>query len=320
MEAVRQTRADLPAHIPLIGFAGAPFTLASYAIEGGASRNFLHTKTLMYRDAGAWDALMERLARAVVVYLNAQIAAGAQAVQLFDSWVGCLGADDYRRFVLPYVHASHRAASRPACRSSASPPAIRSSCRCWPKPARRSIGVDWRVRLDDAWQMIGHDRAIQGNLDPMALLADATELRRRADDSPRPGRRPPRPHLQPRPRRAAANAGRQRPRAGRHRARTQCPQEIVDHRDTETQRRQELQLLLAFPLCSCSVVKSFRHAQQKSHSVVQWLFEGEGVSNPGRVRRPRVAFLVEQLDELLDLLGAAHRVGADGRALSALVA
>ena len=103
MEAVRQTRADLPAHIPLIGFAGAPFTLASYAIEGGASRNYLHTKTLMYRDAGAWHELMERLARAVVVYLNAQIAAGAQAVQLFDSWVGCLGADDYRQYVLPYV-------------------------------------------------------------------------------------------------------------------------------------------------------------------------------------------------------------------------
>ncbi len=103
MEAVRQTRADLPSHLPLIGFAGAPFTLASYAIEGGASRNYLHTKTLMLRDQGAWHELMQRLARSVVVYLNAQIAAGAQAVQLFDSWVGCLGVDDYRQFVLPYV-------------------------------------------------------------------------------------------------------------------------------------------------------------------------------------------------------------------------
>jgi uroporphyrinogen decarboxylase len=103
MEAVRQTRADLPSHLPLIGFAGAPFTLASYAIEGGASRTYLHTKTLMLRDRGAWHELMQRLARSVAIYLNAQIAAGAQAVQLFDSWVGCLGVDDYRQFVLPYV-------------------------------------------------------------------------------------------------------------------------------------------------------------------------------------------------------------------------
>ncbi|MBW8883647.1 MAG: uroporphyrinogen-III synthase, partial [Planctomycetia bacterium] len=102
-ETVRQTRADLPSHIPLIGFAGAPFTLASYTIEGGASRSFLHTKTLMYRDEAAWKTLMERLARSVARYLNGQIAAGAQCVQLFDSWVGCLGVDDYRRYVLPYV-------------------------------------------------------------------------------------------------------------------------------------------------------------------------------------------------------------------------
>ncbi|HEX2474492.1 MAG TPA: uroporphyrinogen decarboxylase family protein, partial [Lacipirellulaceae bacterium] len=103
MEAVRQTRADLPSNIPLIGFAGAPFTLASYAIEGGASRSYLHTKTLMYRDRDAWNALMGRLSRAVIVYLNAQIAAGAAAVQLFDSWVGCLGPEDYREYVLPFV-------------------------------------------------------------------------------------------------------------------------------------------------------------------------------------------------------------------------
>ena len=103
METVRQTRQDLPAHLPLIGFSGAPFTLASYTIEGGSSRNYLHTKTLMYRDPGAWQALMERFSRAVTRYLNAQIAAGAQAVQLFDSWVGCLSVDDYRQYVLPYV-------------------------------------------------------------------------------------------------------------------------------------------------------------------------------------------------------------------------
>jgi uroporphyrinogen decarboxylase len=112
-ETVRQTRRDLPPHLPLIGFAGAPFTLASYVIEGGSSRNYHHTKTLMYRDAGAWRTLMERFARAVTRYLNAQVAAGAQCVQLFDSWAGCLGPDDYRIYVLPYVR-EIIAGSRPA--------------------------------------------------------------------------------------------------------------------------------------------------------------------------------------------------------------
>ena len=116
METVRLTRAGLPPEIPVIGFAGAPFTLASYVIEGGASRSYLHTKTLMYRDEAAWDALMARLARSVTRYLNAQIAAGAQAVQLFDSWVGCLGPDDYRRYVLPYARADHRRHLARACR------------------------------------------------------------------------------------------------------------------------------------------------------------------------------------------------------------
>ena len=178
MEAVRQTRADLPDHIPLIGFAGAPFTLASYAIEGGASRNYLHTKTLMYRDASAWNALMSRLARAVVVYLNAQIAAGAGAVQLFDSWVGCLGPDDYRQFVLPFVRQIIGGISPgvPVISFATGNPQL-TPLLAEGGPA--VVGVDWRVRLEDAWQMIGHDRAIQGNLDPTALLADVGELRRR---------------------------------------------------------------------------------------------------------------------------------------------
>jgi uroporphyrinogen decarboxylase len=181
MEAVRQTRADLPAHIPLIGFAGAPFTLASYAIEGGASRDFLHTKTLMYRDRGAWDALMSRLARAVTVYLNAQIAAGAQAVQLFDSWAGCLGPDDYRQFVLPFVAqvVSQITPGVPVISFATGNPQLIPLLAA---SGAGVIGVDWRVRLDEAWQMIGPERAIQGNLDPMALLADANELRRRAAD------------------------------------------------------------------------------------------------------------------------------------------
>jgi uroporphyrinogen decarboxylase len=178
-EAVRQTRADLPSHIPLIGFAGAPFTLASYAIEGGASREFLHTKTLMYRDPAAWESLMGRLARAVIVYLNAQVAAGAQAVQLFDSWVGCLGPDDYRRFVLPFVQQVIAGITPgvPVISFATGNPQL---VPLLAEAGAAVIGVDWRVRLDEAWRMIGPNRAIQGNLDPLALLADVKELRRRA--------------------------------------------------------------------------------------------------------------------------------------------
>ncbi|HEY4234178.1 MAG TPA: uroporphyrinogen decarboxylase [Lacipirellulaceae bacterium] len=181
MEAVRQTRADLPPTVPLIGFAGAPFTLASYAIEGGASRNYLHTKTLMVRDRAAWTALMERLARSVTIYLNAQIAAGAQAVQLFDSWVGCLGVDDYRRYVLPFVQqvVAGITPGVPVISFATGNPQLLPLLA---ESGAAVIGADWRVQLDDAWQMIGHDHAIQGNLDPMALLADTSELRRRAID------------------------------------------------------------------------------------------------------------------------------------------
>jgi uroporphyrinogen decarboxylase len=181
VEAVRQTRADLPRNIPLIGFAGAPFTLASYAIEGGGSREFLHTKTLMYRDRAAWDSLMGRLARAVVVYLNAQIAAGAQAVQLFDSWAGCLGPDDYRRFVLPFVKQVIAGISPgvPVISFATGNPQLLPLLA---EGGAAVVGVDWRIKLDEAWQMIGYDRAIQGNLDPLALLADRSELRNRTTD------------------------------------------------------------------------------------------------------------------------------------------
>jgi uroporphyrinogen decarboxylase len=179
METVRLTRAGLPAAIPLIGFAGAPFTLASYAIEGGASRNYTHTKSLMYRDPAAWDALMSRLARAVAKYLGAQAAAGAQAVQLFDSWAGCLAADDYRRFVLPYTKAI----------IAALPPAVPVINFATGNPALlpllaeaggEVIGVDWRIALDEAWPLVGDDKAVQGNLDPAVLLADRETIRREA--------------------------------------------------------------------------------------------------------------------------------------------
>jgi uroporphyrinogen decarboxylase len=179
METVRLTRADLPGRIPLIGFAGAPFTLASYVIEGGASRNYLHTKTLMYRDEGAWRALMQRLARAVTAYLNAQIAAGAQCVQLFDSWAGCLGPEDYRRHVLPHVQQiiSGIVPGVPVINFATGNPAL---LPCQAEGGSAVVGVDWRVPLDAAWQTVGYHTAVQGNLDPTTLFADVAEIRLRA--------------------------------------------------------------------------------------------------------------------------------------------
>ena len=181
METVRQTRAGLADELPVIGFAGAPFTLASYAIEGGASRSYRLSKTLMYSDPGAWDALMGRLARAIALYLNGQIAAGAQAVQLFDSWVGCLGPDDYRRYVLPHSRAIIEAIMPgvPVIHFATGNPALLPLLR---EAGGDLIGIDWRVRLDDAWRTVGHDKAVQGNLDPVVLLTDRQQIRRRAQE------------------------------------------------------------------------------------------------------------------------------------------
>jgi uroporphyrinogen decarboxylase len=181
METVRLTRAGLPAQIPVLGFAGAPFTLASYTIEGGASRSYLHTKTLMYRDPGAWDALMSRLARSVTRYLNAQVAAGAQAVQLFDSWVGCLGPEDYRRYVLPYTRLIIEGITPgvPVINFATGNPALLPLLA---EAGGHVIGVDWRIRLDDAWHAIGEGRGVQGNLDPLVLLSEPDEIRRRAKE------------------------------------------------------------------------------------------------------------------------------------------
>ena len=181
METVRLTRAGLPESIPVIGFAGAPFTLASYAIEGGASRNYARTKQLMLADRGAWDAVMSRLSRAVTRYLNAQIAAGAQAVQLFDSWVGCLGPDDYRNHVLPYTQATIEgiAPRVPVIHFATGNPALLPQLSA---AGGDVIGIDWRIHLDEAWKMVGSGKAVQGNLDPAVLLADGDQIDRRAKD------------------------------------------------------------------------------------------------------------------------------------------
>jgi len=178
METVRLTRAGLSPEIPLLGFAGAPFTLASYVVEGGASRNYLHTKAFMYHDPAAWDELMRRLVRATTRYLNGQIAAGAQAVQLFDSWVGCLGPDDYRRYVLPHTKAviDGIEAGVPVINFTTGNPGLLPLVS---EAGGHVIGVDWRIELADAWRAIGPNKAIQGNLDPAVLLSRPGEIRER---------------------------------------------------------------------------------------------------------------------------------------------
>ena len=178
-DAIRQTRRELPADIPLIGFCGAPFTLASYLIEGGASKNYVQTKRLMYNDPGAWHAMMSLIARGLGKYLNAQIEAGAQAVQLFDSWVGCLNGYDYREFVLPHTQSVIRnvKAGVPVLHFGTGTAALLELMR---EAGGDVIGIDWRVRLDEAWDRLGHDVAVMGNLDPVVLFANQDVLRREA--------------------------------------------------------------------------------------------------------------------------------------------
>jgi uroporphyrinogen decarboxylase len=182
LDAVRLARAALPADIPLIGFAGAPFTLASYAIEGGSTRTFTRTKTLMYQAPDTWHLLLSKFADLVGSYLAAQARAGAQALQLFDSWVGCLSPQDYRTYVLPH---SRRAL---ALAAESGVPVIHFGTGTAPfledfaSAGGDVIGVDWRIPLDEAWQRIGESRAVQGNLDPAALLAPAPERDRQVRD------------------------------------------------------------------------------------------------------------------------------------------
>jgi uroporphyrinogen decarboxylase len=174
-EAIRQTRRALKPDIPLIGFSGAPFTLASYLTEGGGSKNYVHTKRLMYNDRGAWHAMMSLIAASLVKYLNAQIEAGAQAVQLFDSWVGALSPDDYREFVLPHTKAVIESVKPgvPVIHFGTGTAALLELMR---EAGGDVIGLDWRVRLDEGWQRVGHDVAVMGNLDPVALFADREVL------------------------------------------------------------------------------------------------------------------------------------------------
>lgn len=182
LETVRRVRSALAPEIALIGFAGAPFTLASYAIEGGASRDFGRTKRFMYSNPGAWHALLGLLADLVGRFLAAQARAGAGAVQLFDSWVGSLSPADYREYVQPHSRRAlelARAGGTPVIHFGTGTAGMLED---FAAAGGDVIGVDWRVPLDQAWQTIGPDRAIQGNLDPLALFAPPAELERRVRD------------------------------------------------------------------------------------------------------------------------------------------
>jgi uroporphyrinogen decarboxylase len=180
--AIRQIKQELAGRVPLIGFAGAPFTLASYAIEGGHSANFAHTKALMYGSPDTWHKLCDLLSEMMADYLIAQIEAGVDAVQLFDSWVGVLNAEDYREFILPHTRAIFDRLSAydvPTIHFGVSTGAILGELRA---AGGQVIGADWRIPLDDAWARIGFDRAIQGNLDPTVLLAPIQRILSATDD------------------------------------------------------------------------------------------------------------------------------------------
>jgi len=181
MDAIRLLRAEL-GNTPLIGFSGAPFTVASYMIEGGSSRDYKTTKLMMYSAPEIWHSFMDKLSTALADYLTAQIRAGAQAVQLFDSWVGALSPMDYETFVLPYSKKVLDAAQKTGV------PVIHfgtGTATLLPLMRRAGgdvIGLDWRVPLDQGWQAIGHARAVQGNLDPVALFAPIPEMKKRIHD------------------------------------------------------------------------------------------------------------------------------------------
>jgi uroporphyrinogen decarboxylase len=181
MDAIRILRGELKG-TPLIGFCGAPFTVASYIIEGGSSREFLNTKGMMYSAPEVWHALLERLSGVLAEYLVAQIRAGAQAVQVFDSWVGALSPQDYERFVLPYsqkVLAAARAEGVPVIHFGTNTTTLLPLMK---RAGGDVIGLDWRIPLDDGWDILGQDVAVQGNLDPALLFAPLPEIKQRVDD------------------------------------------------------------------------------------------------------------------------------------------
>jgi len=181
-EAVALVAKHFAERVPVIGFCGAPFTLASYMIEGGGSRNYVHAKKMMYNSPVAWDALMGKLVAVTTAYAAEQVRAGADAIQIFDSWVGCLSVEDYRRYVLPHVTGMVKKLQKTGAPiiyfgtdSATLLPAMKET-------GAEVIGLDWRIPLDEGWARLEHGCAVQGNLDPVLLFADWGELKARAEE------------------------------------------------------------------------------------------------------------------------------------------
>ncbi len=181
-EAISLVKKELDGKKPIIGFVGAPFTLASYMIEGGSSRHYAHTKQLMYSEPETWNKLMDRIVHTVTPFAASQCAGGADVIQIFDSWVGALSPGDYERYVLPHVSMLVRQVQTTGV------PVIYFGTGAGPflplmdKAGADVLGVDWRIRLDEAWEGVDHRPAVQGNLDPLALLAPINELETRVHD------------------------------------------------------------------------------------------------------------------------------------------
>lgn len=181
-EAIREVVKHFGSKLPVIGFCGAPFTLASYMIEGGGSRNYIETKKMMYRSPGAWDELMRKLVAVLSEYAAEQVRAGADVLQIFDSWVGCLSVEDYRRYVLPQSMELVRNLQRtgaPIIYFGTDTATLLPSMK---ETGAEVIGLDWRIPLDEGWASLNHRGAVQGNLDPVLLFAEWKELKTRAED------------------------------------------------------------------------------------------------------------------------------------------
>lgn len=179
-EAVALVARHFADRVPVIGFCGAPFTLASYMIEGGGSRNYVHTKKMMYNSPADWNTLMQKLVSVTAGYAAEQVKAGSDAIQIFDSWVGCLSVEDYRRYVLPHVTGMVQQLQKAGVPiiyfgtdSATLLPAMKET-------GAEVIGLDWRIPLDEGWSRLDHGAAVQGNLDPVLLFANWSELKSRA--------------------------------------------------------------------------------------------------------------------------------------------
>jgi uroporphyrinogen decarboxylase len=176
-DAVRLVAKHFGNKLPVIGFCGAPFTLASYMIEGGGSRHYINTKSLMYSQPQAWDELLRKLVTVTSAYARAQVEAGADVIQVFDSWVGCLSHEDYRKFVLPRTTElirSLKASGAPVIYFGTDTSTLLSSMK---ETGADVIGLDWRIPLDQGWKLLGHPGAVQGNLDPVVLFADWKQVK-----------------------------------------------------------------------------------------------------------------------------------------------